>query len=117
MAAKVGAACSQIMLYSLAEKPFFLEKAWCSETATQQLNPQRKQRAESITGRMNEFEWNGNDQHLDGQKVCEILSDTFAVEFILFVKKQRRGATRTESRDSVDKPCDGTEQTVNNGTA
>ncbi len=73
-AAEVGPACSHITGYSLAEKPFFVEKSWCSETATQQLNPPRKRRAESISGRTNEFEWNGNGQHMDGRKV---LRDSF----------------------------------------
>ncbi len=50
------------------------------------------------------------------ERCCEILSDDFAVELTPFVKKQRRGSTHTEATDRVDKPCEGMEQTVNNGT-
>jgi hypothetical protein len=83
MAAEVGSACSHITEYSLAEKPFFVEKAWRSKTATQYLHPQRKRRAENITARTNEFEGSGNGQHMDGRKVCKMLSDAFAVELTL----------------------------------
>jgi len=56
-------------IHSVAKKPFFIEKAWCSKMATPQLNPASKRKAESITCGTNGFEWNGNGQHLDGRKV------------------------------------------------
>jgi hypothetical protein len=95
-------------IHSLAKKRSFIEKAWCSETATQQLNPPSKQKAESITCRTNGCEWNGNGQHLDGQKVLQILSHS-AVELTPFIKKPRKGATHTEAKDN---PCEGTEPTA-----
>ena len=82
MAAEVGSSYSRTMHYSLAEKPFVVIKALRSEAATQQfqqLNPPRKRRAESITGRTDDsdkaFQWKNNGQHTDDR--AKVLRGSF----------------------------------------